>query len=195
MARRRRSRKRSGFGRALEGMAVLMLFLVILVFGFSIASRYGGQEGERPTNSETSAAELRNTGFPGDGTASEGSPPVDTPSHTPRIGTDLPVDRVQLLVENGCGVTKLAKKFADEIRSPRFDVVDYKDADRYDYLETLVLTTERGRQEALEVLEELQARFGVGEIQLTSEPIYAADVRVILGADLADYWNRPTDVP
>ncbi|MEZ4648939.1 MAG: LytR C-terminal domain-containing protein [Candidatus Eisenbacteria bacterium] len=173
-------------------MSALVLVLVILAFGFSIASRVADRDRGTQTSGTDGSGEVKDVTYD-DRDHPEG-PHVPRPPK-PEPGADLPQDRVQLLIENGCGVTKLAMKFADEIRGPRFDVVDYRDADRYDYLKTLVLTTERGRQEALEVLEELQARYGVGEIQLTSEPIFAADVRVILGADLAEIWNRRSDVP
>ena len=158
---------------------MLVLLLVILTFGFSIANRYAG--GGEP-GLLRDVVNRDETGFrPG--------PQADG------LSFDVARDRVQIVVENGCGVDGLAREFADAIRGPRFDVVDYRDADRYDYLETAILTTERGRQAAQELLRELEERYGVGEIQLITETIYAADVRLVLGADLAEQWKRQPDVP
>ena len=176
--RRRRARKRSGLGRLLEGMAVLVLFLVILTFGFSIASRYAGEE-----------PGLRHEISTREPTVVPVVPPRDGPSF------DVAGNRVQMVVENGCGRDGLAREFSEAIRGPRFDVVDYRDAAEYDHARTRILTTERGRQGAQELLRELEARWNVGEIQVTTETIYGADLRVVLGTDLAEIWNRQTNVP
>jgi hypothetical protein len=160
-------------------MAVLVLLLVILTFGFSIATRYAGDDPD-PYRNVSDGAEFA-------------PPTVDPPEDRPVPAVAR--DRVQLIVENGCGVNGFARDFAEAIRGPHFDVVDYRDADRYDYTETTILTTEQGRQAAQRLLQELQERYRVGEIQLIMEPIYAADVRLILGADLADSWDRRPDVP
>lgn len=176
--RRRRGRKRSGLGRFVEGMAVLVLLLVILTFGFSIANRFAGAE------SGSTVPRQVETGFPV-------PPPSEDLGQDP--GYSLPMDRVQLVVENGCGQNGLAREFADEIRGPSFDVVDYRDAAEYDHTSTVILASSQGRQAAQKLLRELQERYGVGEIQMTTETIFGADVRLILGADLADIWNRRMD--
>lgn len=184
MARRRRKSRGSGAGRALEGMAVLVLFLVVLTFGFSIANRYLGEGRESGLQKSVAFA-------PAEERALEGSGDAPTLS-----GWDLPEDRIRVVVENGCGQPGLARDFSDELRGPRFDVVDYRDAERYDHVDTSILATERGREAARELLSALRERYDVGEIHLVEDGIYGADVRLILGADLAEARReRRTEAP
>jgi hypothetical protein len=182
MARRRRSRRnRSGFGRFLEGMAVLVLVLIVLTFGISIASRYSGPNPVNGTDSDPGGArdlpgiELRTSG-----------PPVEP--------LPPPEDRPEIEISNGCGRSGLAQELRFELQGPWFDVVDTGNADHYDYVKTEVVAAEADSSAAQSVASFLQERFGVGIVRLTEKrPGGLADVRVVIGADLADAMERGSD--
>ena len=175
MTRRRKKprksrRKKTGVGRFLEGMSVLVLFLVVLLFGASIAARFLPQD------------------EPAEGLAYLNFAP-ESGSEEARPLATLEIDRPIIVVENGCGTPGLAREFSEEVREP-FDVMDYRDADRYDYEQTVILASEANQDEARAVLRQLEARYKVGRIDLSLEPSVLAPVRVILGRDLAEVWAR-----
>jgi hypothetical protein len=156
-------------------MAVLVLVLIVLTFGISIASRYHG-----PTPS-TDRLGLESTGE-GRDAGSElrtSGPPSALPAP--------PADRPEIEIANGCGVTGLAQELRFELQGPEFDVVDTGNADHYHYVETVVVAAEADRVAAESVARFLQERFGVGLVRLIPErPSGLADVRVVIGTDLAN---------
>jgi len=156
-------------------MAVLVLVLIVLTFGISIASRYSGPSPLSGHRSEPDgvgdfpARELRTSG----------------PALLP------PTDRPEIEIANGCGRTGLAQELRFELQGPRFDVVDTGNADHYDYVKTEVVAAEADSNAAQAVADFLQERFGVGVVRLTEKrPSGLADVRVVIGADLADAMKR-----
>lgn len=181
MARRRRGKKRNGIGRLAEAIVVIALLLVVLTFGFSIANRFAG--GEEPL--------LHGIALDTESASTQ----VPVRADASFVPPELPDDRIGLIIENGCRADGLARWMAAELRGPRFDVVDYRNADSYDHRETTILANDRGRQAAQDLLAELSARYGVGQVRMTTETIYGADIRLILGADLADVWKQRSDVP
>jgi len=174
MTRRRKSprrsrKKKSGVGRFIEGMGVLVLLLVVLTFGISIAARF----------------------LPGEGKAGAVESQIQASNVAPEP-SDLSLEggRPVVVVENGCGTPGLAREFSEEVRE--LDVIDYLDADRYDYEHTVIVANEAHQDEARAVLRQLTARYNVGRIDLSQEPSLLAPVKVILGRDLAEVWARRT---
>ncbi len=188
MARRKKStRRRKGKrspGKAFEGMAALVLLLVILTFGLSIASRFSDRD---------NSPEIPISGPPTE--LSQPMDPPDAPIPAPSFGNEFPVDRIAVVIENGCGVDGLARNFATELRGERFDVLDYRDADGYDYAETVILAHSDDHEAAREVFLHLWDRYQVGKIQLGDERVSGGDVRVVLGTDLADRMTREGSEP
>lgn len=182
----RRRRKRNSLTRAFEGLSILGLLLIVLLFGISIADRF------RPR------AEARAHGF------SSKRPASQNPEEAARVEgtivhggaqpeTDLvPPGEKRPTVEvlNGCGKDGLASEMADWLRRRGFDVVEWRDADRYDYQNTLV-QDRAGRGSAADLLaEKLQAAFAVGRLDPQVVEVPEADVRVVLGLDLVEAFAR-----
>jgi hypothetical protein len=85
----------------------------------------------------------------------------------------------------------LAQELRFELQGPEFDVVDTGNADHYHYVETVVVAAEADRVAAESVARFLQKRFGVGLVRLIPErPSVLADVRVVIGTDLANAVER-----
>ena len=47
--------------------------------------------------------------------------------------------KIQVEILNGCGITNLARMYTNFLRDEGFDVLDSKNADHFDYLETKIL--------------------------------------------------------
>lgn len=47
--------------------------------------------------------------------------------------------KIQIEIRNGCGVSNLALMYTDFLRSEGFDVIDSKNADNWNYSETIIL--------------------------------------------------------
>ena len=47
--------------------------------------------------------------------------------------------KIQVEIWNGCGIPKLARMYTDYLRSEGIDVLDSKNADNFDYVETKIL--------------------------------------------------------
>jgi hypothetical protein len=162
-------------------MAVLVLVLIVLTFGISIASRYSGPSpltgagADHDGVRELPGRELRTSG-----------PAVEPPPP--------PADRPEIEISNGCGRSGLAQELRFELQGPRFDVVDTGNADHYDYVKTEVVAAQADSSAAQAVVSFLQERFGVGVVRLTeTRPSRLADVRVVIGTDLADAMQRGSD--
>jgi len=161
--RSRRSR-RSPAGRALEIAANLVLLGIVLAFGISIAARYGSSA--RPVERmERMEQEV------------EPEPPIDP---------ELLRDRPTVDIRNGCGESGLAERMMQRLRRAGFDVVEYRNADRYDYERTLI-RDRSGREGAAARLQEWLVReYGVGSVEADPVAVPEADLQLVLGADLAD---------
>ncbi len=182
--RKRRSRKKNngGLGRILEGMSTLVLLIIVLAFGVSIASRFLPDGSDAATLETVSA-----NGMPAD-TLEDSRELEPKRDWTAEPSSDRPV----VVVENGCGTAGLARDFAVDLQGP-VDVMDYRDADRYDYEETLIVSDEEHTELARSVLRILSDRYGVGRIDLgqvkpNQETSLLAPVRIILGRDFAEVW-------
>lgn len=165
MAAKKRRKKRSGFGRFLEVLASGVLLLVVVAFAVSIAARYGGGEEEvlRPADTDSPSRPLR--------------PPVEAPVESDRPTVDI---------RNGCGRIGLAEEMMLQLRRAGFDVVEYKNADNYDYPHTLIKDRAGKPEAAGRVCAWMQREYGVGESVREVMVSPPSDVLLILGADLAD---------
>ncbi len=47
--------------------------------------------------------------------------------------------KIQVEIKNGCGIPNLARMYTDYLRDEGFDVVDSKNADNFNYLNTKIL--------------------------------------------------------
>ncbi len=98
---------------------------------------------------------------------------------------------IKVEVLNGCGISGLAKEVADHLRDAGYDVVDFTNADNWDYTHTLVVDrTSEQSENAIKVAEAL----GLGEEDAVPELSSGRglDVTVIIGKDyqrLALYRN------
>lgn len=165
MGARKRRKKKSGLGRVLEILANGLLLLVVLAFGISIAARFGREDSEvRPTS--------------GEALYEEQLPPATV--HVPER------NRPTVDVRNGCGEGGLAETLMHKLRRAGFDVVEYKDADHFDYPHTLVKDRSGKPEAAGRVCAWLQKEFGVGETVSDLVAAPSSDILLILGADLAD---------
>lgn len=168
----KRRRKSSGAGRFFEGMAVLILILVVLTFGISIASRYMPEGGDEPMMGM-------------DPRPNQGGAPAPRLVSAPPAAKMMPANRPALEIANGCGVPGLADRVRFELQGPEFDVVECGNADNYDYQETLVIAGAGDRAAAEAVCALLQQRYAVGRVELRGRPSSLAEIRVILGRDFA----------
>jgi hypothetical protein len=165
MSTKRKRKKRSGVGRLFEVLADVTLFCVVLAFGISIAARYGPQEERLQPVKGISRTQAKET-VRADRKPGAYQPTVD--------------------IRNGCGRGGLAEEMMSRLRRAGFDVVEYRDADNYDYAHTLVKDRAGKPEGAGQVCAWLQREFGVGETVRDQVPTPSADVLLILGADLAD---------
>ena len=172
MARKRKTRRRKrsgGIGRLFEGMVALILLLVVLTFGISIASRFLAEDGDP---SLAMQREVR-------------GPAVEAPVPAPRL-----IQEAQIEVRNGCGRDGLARSVGLELREAGFDVLEWADLKPYDHQVTRILAEERFRETGASVAAYLQRHYGVGLLDIEEIPGGAADIRVVLGQDLADVIER-----
>ncbi len=94
----------------------------------------------------------------------------------PRASRERPVT---VLVLNGCGVSGVGQKAARQLRALGFDVVDYRNADAFDYSETIVVDRAGDMGSALNVARNVKTGNVIQQIQET--PL--EDVVVIVGKD------------
>jgi hypothetical protein len=88
-----------------------------------------------------------------------------------------------VLVLNGCGVSGVGHRTAKLLRSFELDVIDYRNADSFDYAETVVVD----RCGDLDTATTIARRLGVANViqQIPETPL--VDVIVIVGADCETY--------
>lgn len=98
---------------------------------------------------------------------------------------------VRVHLANGCGVDRLAAGMRDRFRQAGFDVCGVDNADRSDYIETLVIDRCGDRIKAQAVCTFLRERWGVGRLILQVRSAPMTDVLVVLGPDLAVAMQGP----
>lgn len=90
---------------------------------------------------------------------------------------------VTVLVLNGCGADGVGQRTARHLREAGFDVVDYRNADSFDYSETIVVDRAGDMGSALSVARHVKTGNVIQQIQET--PL--EDVVVIVGNDYERY--------
>lgn len=88
-----------------------------------------------------------------------------------------------VLVLNGCGVSGAGQRTAKLLRSFELDVIDFRNADNFEYAETVVVD----RAGDLDTAASIARRLGVVNViqQIPETPL--VDVIVIVGADCRGY--------
>jgi hypothetical protein len=88
-----------------------------------------------------------------------------------------------VLVLNGCGAQGIGQQTAKLLRSFGLDVIDFQNADTFDYLETIVVD----RAGDLDTAASIARRLGVANViqQIPETPL--VDIIVIVGADYAAF--------
>ena len=88
-----------------------------------------------------------------------------------------------VLVLNGCGVSGVGQRTAKLLRSFELDVIDFRNAENFEYAETIVVD----RSGDLDTATSIARRLGVANViqQIPETPL--VDVIVIVGADCDDY--------
>ena len=184
MTRRRTARKRSPLGRIVEIVADLALFVLILAFGISIAARFNPDKAAPAVTGDGSSS--RSPGREAPPAAPQASSPAVSPPPAP---AEVPRGALTVDIRNGCGQVGLAEDMMQRLRRAGFDVVEYRNADRYDYPKTRIRDL-TGKPEAEALRQWLRREFGVGEMVRESMQSAPADVQLLLGADLADTLRR-----
>ena len=104
---------------------------------------------------------------------------------------------IKIEVLNGCGIKGIASKTAEFLRNEhRIDVVKFDNADRYNYLETIII----GRNEDLDKVLTVSKAFGIPMqnkelIKHSPDESLGVDITVILGKniisldDLSSYFK------
>jgi hypothetical protein len=89
----------------------------------------------------------------------------------------------KVLVLNGCGASGVAERTADLLRSFDLDVIDYRNADNFDYAETVVVD----RSGDFDTAATIARRLGVVNViqQIPETPL--VDIIVIVGGDCESY--------
>jgi hypothetical protein len=187
----RRRGRGSFFGRVVETMLDLILVLIVLLFGFSIAGRFSAEGRATVKNAERRAAEPLEMQAPRTARAGAGAG-AERSANESRDAGEQPVSGrpVTVDIRNGCGRVGLAEDMMTQLRRAGFDVVEYRNADRYDYEKTQVLDRAGKPEAAARVQGWLQRAYGVGEVRRQPVPSPEADVLLILGADLADTLRK-----
>lgn len=88
---------------------------------------------------------------------------------------------IQIEVLNGCGIPGIANSYTGVLRANGFDVVETGNFERFDVMETIVISRSGVMDNARRVANAL----GVKEIQIIREesPDYFLDVTVVIGQD------------
>ena len=89
---------------------------------------------------------------------------------------------------NGCGVSALASKATDFLRTKQIDVINSDNADHHDYKNTLIIQ----RNEKFESLKKIVETFGVyltdsTRVQTLPDESLGVDVTIILGQDYTSF--------
>ena len=95
--------------------------------------------------------------------------------------------KFQVEIWNGCGIPNLASMYTDFLREEGFDVLDSKNADNFDYIETKLLH-HRGDVERALVLADIMTIDKTRIIEDKNENLFY-DLTLIIGKD---YMNLPS---
>lgn len=110
----------------------------------------------------------------------------ETPKLAVAIYEQKPILDIEVEILNGCGVPGLAGKISDYLRSQQMDVVRSKNADHYNYDQTILIL----RNENSDGLKKIAKSFGIDiddetRIKHIPDDQLNVDITVIIGSDFA----------
>jgi len=88
--------------------------------------------------------------------------------------------RAEIEVLNGCGESGVANLFTKFLRSEGYDVIEIKNADNFQYTETIILFHNQKAQKKAEMLSEI-LNVNQSNIQFNKNSVW--DLSVIIGSD------------
>ena len=88
------------------------------------------------------------------------------------------VIKAEIEILNGCGESGIANLYANFLRQQGFDVIDSKNADNFDYLNTNILVH---KKEMMPIAKDLAKILKIKEIQLDKRGMW--DLSLIIGKD------------
>ena len=91
--------------------------------------------------------------------------------------------RAEIEVLNGCGESGVANLFTKFLRSDGYDVIEIKNADNFEYQETIILFHNEKAQEQAEILSEI-LNVKQSNIKFNKNSVW--DLSVIIGSDYKD---------
>ena len=99
-----------------------------------------------------------------------------------------PIENIKVEVLNGCGVSALASKTTEFLRTKQIDVINSDNADHHNYKKTLIIQ----RNEKVKSLKKIVETFGVyltdsTRVQILPDESLGVDVTVILGQDYTSF--------
>ena len=119
-------------------------------------------------------------------------PIIPNTSSQPILAKDIyiqnPIENIKVEVLNGCGVSALASKTTEFLRTKQIDVINSDNADHHNYKKTLIIQ----RNEKVKSLKKIVETFGVyltdsTRVQILPDESLGVDVTVILGQDYTSF--------
>ena len=121
-------------------------------------------------------------------------PTITYDSSQPILAKDVyiqnPVEDIKVEVLNGCGVSALALKTTEFLRTKQIDVINSDNADNHNYQNTLLIL----RNEKLDAIELIRKSFGIAQnndtvVQTKPDESLGVDLTIIIGKDIHTYSN------
>lgn len=119
-------------------------------------------------------------------------PSILNTSKHPILAKDIyiqnPVENIKVEVLNGCGVSALALKTTEFLRTKNIDVINSDNADNHDYKNTLIIQ----RNENIKSLKKIVESFGIylgdsTRIKIIPDESLGVDVTIIIGKDYTSF--------
>ena len=119
-------------------------------------------------------------------------PTVNYNTSQPILAKDIyiqnPVEDIKVEVLNGCGVSALALKTTEYLRTKQIDVINSDNADNHNYKNTLIIQ----RNENVKSLKKIVESFGMylgdsTRIKIIPDESLGVDVTIILGKDYTSF--------
>jgi hypothetical protein len=115
---------------------------------------------------------------------------VPKPELVAKTGPDS-IRRIRIEVLNGCGVSGVAEKVGRYLREAGFDVMTWKNADSFNYPETMVIDRTGNLENARRVANAMGLRTHIQ--QIVHDPYRIEQVAVIIGRDYDSLRIFPRD--
>ena len=129
-----------------------------------------------------------NTGIPVEVTF----PNIDEPKRLAKeLYQENPIKDIKVEVLNGCGIKGIAAKTSEFLRSKhRIDVIRSDNADKYDYLKTIIIGRNEDLNKILSVTKAFEMEIN-NKSYIRHEPdeTLGVDVTIILGKDINSFSN------